>query len=381
MKNNRREFIKKSATLTAAVSVAGLGAYTISGQKVAGNATQKDVKWPVIEGPNTPKICLDCGLNATDQQMQEIKQMGVDYVNGSLSATRPWKVEDIRKNLDRYKANGLTVNDAGLGGVSRNLILGKEGRDQDIASIKECIVAAGEAGVRVLEYNWYVHRIDAGYYEKKGRGGSGITAYDYAPVKDLPVDPEIGKLTAEQIWDNLTYFLKAVVPVAEKANVRICCHPNDPPAAIAYGNPQILASFAGWKRFLDIVKSPSSGITYDPGVSKEMGEDPVEVMRYMGSRKQLIHSHYRNVITIEPYNKYEEVFYDTGQVNMFAVMKEYFNQGYTGGIFPEHQRFFTRDAEFPGYKPSGYPGGGSSKTGLVYNVAYTRAMMQAAMSV
>lgn len=380
MKDNRRNFLRKSAAMAASVSVAGLSACSGSGNKEQDDKA-KEVQWPVVEGPDTPKIVLDCGLNATEKDMQEIRQMGVSYVNGGASATRPWKVEDIRVNMDRYKANGLTVIKAGLGGVGMNLILGKEGRDEEIAIIKENIVAAGAAGIPVLEYNWYVSRLNAGYYEKTGRGGSGITAYDYAPVKDLPPDPEIGNVTAEQIWDNITYFLKAVVPVAEKANVRICCHPNDPPAPIAYGNPQILASFDGWKRLLDIVKSPSSGITYDPGVSKEMGEDPIEVMRYMASHNQLIHSHYRNVITIEPYNKYEEVFFDVGQVNMFAVMKEYFNVGYKGAIFPEHQRFFTRDAEFPGYKPSGYPGGGNSKTGLVYNVAYTRAMMQAAMSV
>ena len=46
----------------------------------------------------------------------------------------------------------------------------------------------------------------------------------------------------------------------------------------------------------------------------------VEVLRYIGSRVQINHSLYRNVTTQEPYNKYEEVFSDVGEVNMFAVM-------------------------------------------------------------
>jgi mannonate dehydratase len=113
-----------------------------------------------------------------------------------------------------------------------------------------------------------------------------------------------------------------------------------------------------------------------------MGLDPLEVMRYIGSRDQINHAHYRNCITLEPYNKYEEVFYDVGQVNMFAVMKEFFNIGYSRGINPEHPRFFTRDAEFPDYKPGGYPGGGADTmaTGWAYNMAYARAMMQAVQS-
>jgi len=219
-----------------------------------------------------------------------------------------------------------------------------------------------------------------GYYYKEGRGGSGVTAYDYAPVKDLPARPEIGTYTEEQVWDNLTYFLKAIIPVAEQAGVRLALHPNDPPAAISKGSPQIMSTYDGWKRLLDIVKSPFNGMTYDPGVCKEMGLDPVEVLRYMGSRDQINHAHYRNVTTQIPHDKYEEVFFDMGEVNMFAVMKEFFNVGYKRWIYPEHGRFFSRDADYPDYVAGrGYPGGGGT-TGEVFNVAYARAMMQAVMS-
>jgi mannonate dehydratase len=265
-------------------------------------------------------------------------------------------------------------------GGHNNAIYGKEGRDEEIAKIKESIIAAGAAGLPVIEYNWYVDRLMEGYYEKKGRGGSGITAYDYSPVKDLPARLAIGTYTAEQIWDNITYFLKAVIPVAEKAGVRLALHPNDPPAAISHGSPQIMATYEGWKRLLDIVKSPANGMTYDPGVCREMGLDPVEVLHYMGTRDQINHAHYRNVTTQEPHNKYEEVFFDAGEINMFAVMQEFFRVGYKRGIYPEHARFFTRDTEFPGYVAGrGYPGGGGS-TGEVFNVAYARAMMQAVQS-
>jgi mannonate dehydratase len=378
MKDNRRDFIKKSASLAAAMSVTGLSACTGSGKKGAETATPKMVKWPVLEGPDTPKLCVGGSRNADEKQMQNIKQMGVDYVLMGGPPT-PWKVDDLSTVMDKYKANGLTVINMMIGG-NTNSIYGREGRDEEIAKIKESIIAAGAAGLPVIEYNWYVDRLMEGYYNKEGRGGSGVTAYDYAPVKDLPAKPEIGTYTAEKIWDNITYFLKAVIPVAEKAEVRMALHPNDPPAAKSHGSPQIMASFEGWKRFLDIVKSPANGMTFDPGVCKEMGEDPVEVLRYMGSRDQINHSHYRNVTTQEPYNKYEEVFFDVGEVNMFAVMQEYFKVGYKRYIYPEHPRFFTIDADYPGYVAGrGYPGGGGN-TGQVFNVAYARAMMQAVLS-
>jgi len=89
--------------------------------------------------------------------------------------------------------------------------------------------------------------------------------------------------------------------------------------------------------------------------------------------------HYRNVTVQVPYLKYKEVFFDEGQVNMFEVMKEVFKLGYKFGIYPEHPRALDYDKEHPGGIGNQYPGGGSYAA-QTYNVAYTRAMMQAVAS-
>jgi mannonate dehydratase len=88
--------------------------------------------------------------------------------------------------------------------------------------------------------------------------------------------------------------------------------------------------------------------------------------------------HFRNVRVRKPYEQYTEVFPDEGQVDMFAVMKELVRQKYTAIIYPEHPRALDYDREHPGFKVS-YPGGGGY-AGLVYNVAYARAMLQAALT-
>ena len=184
----------------------------------------------------------------------------------------------------------------------------------------------------------------------------------------------------EEMFANVTWFLKAAVPAAEKAGVRLALHPNDPPAPISRGSQQIMGSLAGWKRLIDIVKSPANGITYDSGVTREMGEDPVAVAEYFASRKQINHVHYRNVQVVKPYEKYQEVFIDAGQGDMFGVMKALVRNKYTGTIYPEHPRALDtdRDRVAPGGRLGGYPGGGGP-TGITYSVAYTRAMMQAAL--
>jgi mannonate dehydratase len=75
---------------------------------------------------------------------------------------------------------------------------------------------------------------------------------------------------------------------------------------------------------------------------------------------------------------YTEVFLDEGQVDMFAVMKELVRQKYPRTIYPEHPRAIAVDRE-NGSIRSQYPGGGGF-AGEIYNVAYARAMLQAALS-
>lgn len=289
----------------------------------------------------------------------------------------PWKEEDLRALVARFREGGLAVANLMIGGFP-NAIYGRPGRDEEIEKVKASIVAAGKAGIPVVEYNFYAHRLVEGYYEELGRAGAGLTAYDYERSKDLPPLPEVGTHDLEALWANVTYFLKAVVPVAESAGVRLALHPNDPPVPRSRGSAQLVATLEGWKRLVMVVDSPANGMTYDCGVTREIGEDPVAVCRWLGERDRINHVHYRNVRVRRPSVDYTEVFLDEGQVDMFAVMKELVRQRYPRALYPEHQRALDVDREVPRFNPY-YPGGGGY-AGLVYNVAYTKAMLQAALS-
>ena len=130
-----------------------------------------------------------------------------------------------------------------------------------------------------------------------------------------------------------------------------------------------MGTLAGWKKLIEIVPSKSNGITFDCGVTREMGEDPVEVCRYFASRDRINHVHFRNVRVRKPYENYTEVFIDEGMIDMFAVMKELVRNNYNRLILPEHPRGMDADK---GLNNGGY-------TGWVYNVAYAKAMLQTAL--
>jgi mannonate dehydratase len=334
-------------------------------------------------GAVTPGICLELGVSGLaagtldEVGARRLKQLGVDHVIAAYPGRIPWQEDRLRELIDRLKSFGLTLGNIMIGGFP-NTIHGQPGRDEEIDKVIASIRAAGKTGLPVIEYNFYAHRLTEGYYEEIGRAGAGLTAFDYDRVKDLPPLPQEGTHSLEALWANITYFLKAVVPEAERSGVRLALHPNDPPAPLSRGSGQIMSTLAGWKRLIDIVKSPSNGITYDCGVTRELGEDPVAVCRYFGERDCINHVHYRNVTMRKPYEKYTEVFLDEGDNNMFLVMKELVRQKYPRLIYPEHPRALDYDRQQPTFHRM-YPGGGGYAA-YAFNVGYTRAMLQAALS-
>jgi mannonate dehydratase len=391
MKDNRRDFIKKGSTLAAALSlgsVAGATASLVNDKPETQSANK--ASWPIVEGANTPKLTMSVGNNATVSQMKSIKQFGADYVHMGGPRELPWTEEVLRGIIDRFKAEGLTVINMMIN-FSSAIIQGTQDRDIEIKKVQDSIIAAGKAGLPVIEYNFYSHRAVEGYYDIVGRGGSQYLGYDYyrkgqanpadnqwnykkartpeeenLSMSELQPTEKEPALTKEQAWASITYFLKAIIPVAVKAGVRMALHPNDPPPPMSRGSEQIMSTFKDWKRMMDIVDSPANGMTFDCGVSAEIGENPVEVARYMMSKDRISHVHYRNVIVEKPRIKYVETFIDNGAVDMLAVMQELVKSKYKYSIWAEH----PRDNEFDRTHQSG------GFASYLFNMAYARAMLQ-----
>ena len=334
------------------------------------------------EGPDTPKIALEAGAALTTAPSADtvaaarrIRQLGVEHVLGG-GGPIPWEESRLQALRTNLKTNGITLGNLMIAGFP-NAIYNRPGRDADIEKVIQSIRAAGRVGLPVVEYNWYAHRAMEGYFLELGRADAGMTGFDYERMRGLPPLPQEGAHTAETMWTNIAYFLKAVVPEAEKAGVRLALHPNDPPAPLSRGSEQIMGSIEGWRKLISLVNSPSNGITFDCGVTREMGGDPVEVCKYFGSRDRINHVHFRNVIVQKPNERYTEVFIDEGENDMFAVMKELVRQKYKLQMYPEHPRALDYD-QWAGIR-SQYPGGGGY-AGFAYNVGYTRAMLQAALA-
>ena len=359
------------------------GAANAPGGRAAGGA-----------GANLPTGAPE-GTDPATARARRIKQLGVNWVLGGGPGGTPWTEEGLKATIEPWKKEGISVGNLMIN-VPASVIYGRDGRDADIEKFIASIQAAGKVGLPVVEYNFYAHRATEGYFmEPDPERDSTRTTFDYDGVmKDgqwFPVRPEeVGKKfrdlpplanegahKASEIFANAEYFLKKVVPACDKANVRMALHPNDPPAPISRGSEQIMGSVEGWKHYISLVNHPANGITFDCGVTREMGENPVEVCKYFASRDRINHVHFRNVTVIKPYEHYSEVWIDEGSNNMFAVMRELVKNKYSHEIYPEHPRG-NDDDTLRGGRPQ-YPGGGGY-TAMAYNAGYARAMLQAAMS-
>jgi mannonate dehydratase len=298
------------------------------------------------------KITMPVG-ELTDEALAFVAYLGVDYVTtgGPASPTYtpegrvvqarpadpapPWKDADLRAMKTKVEQAGLKIGNLMLHDF-RRAILGRPGADEDIAIVQESIRAAGRAGIPIVEYNWYALRAMGGYYEEPGRGGSRLAAHDYARSRDLPALDDVGEHDATDLWARYERFLKAVVPVAEQANVRLAVHPNDPPPPRYRGTDQILGSVDGLKRVCEIVKSPANGITLDVGVTREMGSNVIETISWFGGRDQINHVHFRNVLMRVPRERYVETFIDAGDNDMLACLRALHATGYPRLLHPDH---------------------------------------------
>ncbi len=170
-------------------------------------------------------------------------------------------------------------------------------------------------------------------YLPSGRGGAVVRHFDYGKAKRAPSDP-VFPASAEEVWERIAYFLQRVVPVAERAGVRLACHPDDPPVPTLKGETRVLGTLEGLKRLIDIVPSEANGLNFCQGTVAEMGVDVIEAIRYFGSRSKIHHVHFRNVKGSVP--RFEEAFIDDGDVDMLEALRAYKEVGYRGTIMPDH---------------------------------------------
>ena len=297
------------------------------------------------------------------------KQAGVDLAVGGLPpddllmGDKPWDLGPLMRTRQRYADGGFELRVIESRPPLNKAKRGLPGRDEEIATVCSLIENMGKLGVPVWCYEWMT---DFNWVRTNmatpSRGGSVVTSFDINDVpENLTSNPPISE---DALWVNLEYFLKKVLPAAEKAGVKLSMHPDDPPLSPIRGVSRIMRSIDNYQRLIDMVPSPMNTITMCQGNFTLITDDLPGVIRKFGKKISFVH--FRDVKGVP--TKYEETWHDAGKTDMLACMKAYKDIGFDGVLRPDHVPTVEGDSnEHAGY----------SSFGRLYAIGYIRGLRQA----
>jgi len=312
-----------------------------------------------------------------DHGLQYAAQLGCDGVVSSIASA-----DAADGFLDRAEMAALVERVAGYGlrieGFSTppwplcyKWMLGLPGRDAQIERLMRAIGDMGMVGIPLQVFNMHALRFYRTSRDEPERGGARSTGFDWADAAGRPlmagVDleriPESHRrpIADDEMWDNYAYFLRAVLPAAEAAGVRLALHPDDPQVPAIGGVARIMRSPEAMRRALEIVPSPNLGLKFCVGCYSQMGADVAAEIRALGAGKIFLVD-FRNVRgTVD---RFQETFLDDGQEDMAALMRALVEVGYDGPIGPDHAVRLLGD-------------GAGHERYWAYAIGYMRALLQA----
>ena len=303
-----------------------------------------------------------------------VKQCGVNDVVGSMDWSEglevpkerlPWSMDKLATQKKRYEETGFYLAALENRPPMEKVKLGIEGRDQEIEQVLELISNMGKLEIPVWCYEWMpIFNWIRTTTNLPSRGGALVTQFRLEDVTD-PYENEYS-LTEEKLWDNLEYFLDAVVPEAESAGVKLAMHPDAPPIPLVKGTPRIMYSIDNFQRLLDLHPSEMSGIALCQGNFTLMTDDLPGVIRKFGKQQKIFFVHFRDVQGQA--TDFVETFHDDGKTDMVACMQAYKEVGYNGICRPDHVPTMGEDSN----QNFGY-----SEIGRLFAIGYLKGLRQA----
>jgi mannonate dehydratase len=316
--------------------------------------------------PPGAKVTLQIPNNFTDVDLNFAKQMGVHYVTVPTSGENYETFAEIKRRVENV---GLKVTNIGNSSVHNmpEVTLNLPGRDRKIEQYKQYLRDLGRAGIFYTTYAHMGNGIWSSLPETT-RGGAPARAFHMATAKGYwdgkifePPLTQGRRFSKEEIWENYTYFIKQVAPVAEETGVRIGIHPDDPPVPELGGVPRcIFGNFDGYVRALEIADSPNVGVCLCCGTWMEggdlMGKNVFEAARAFAAMNKLWKIHFRNVSS--PVPDFVEAYVDGGYTDMKKLMRTLVDVDFRGILIADHVPQMA----------------GESHTGWAFSLGYIRAL-------
>ena len=251
-------------------------------------AKQCGVNYGVIRLPE------DTGFDITDKShWKQVYQNFIDF------GIKPIIIEPMPNELHDH----IKVGDAK--------------RDECIEKVIKMMEYMNDFDIRTICFNWMAH---IGWLRTSDdipeRGGALVTGFDLKDFKETDK-----KITADELWENYEYFIKAIIPYAEKYDINLALHPDDPPLERLGNVERIMTNYDNIKKAINIVDSPKLGVTMCQATYHMMGEDLYDVISKLADK--IFFVHFRNAVGNK--FKFRETFHDNGEIDMTDIMRLYKN--------------------------------------------------------
>ncbi len=329
---------------------------------------QKQAPRVAESDPRNAGLChrLDA-QSVTDDDLRFLQQIGLEWVRLEFGAGVV-TADTLSAAQERFARFGMRI----YSGVhyayrSRAIQLGEAGRDRDIETYRTFLRDLGKLHIPVASYDFHpANTYTTSMVQHRGYTTREFDLDDFRKrVEKRAFDRDY---SADEIWANYTYFMKAVLPVAEEAGVKLALHPDDPPVAQMNGVAKLFTHYDGYRRAEQIAGgSPNWGLTFCVGTWSEggdrMGKNVFEMIRDFGGRDKIFEIHFRNVTG--PLPRFVETFPDDGYMDMYQVMKALREVAFSGAIEPDHVPRLAGDS-------------GLLRAGTAYSIAYMRALLRQA---
>ncbi|SHL09107.1 D-mannonate dehydratase [Chitinophaga jiangningensis] len=310
-----------------------------------------------------------------------IRQTGVSGVVTALHhipCGEVWTLPAIRERQQEIEAHGLTWSVVESVNVHESIKIAGPQREEMIANYIQTLTNLAEAGIKTVCYN-FMPVLDWTRTHLDYRLPNGVSALrfhrpalmafdlyllerkaafdDFTPAEQasakkyldglneeekqtlirtilagLPGTDEVFTIAefkehlarykdidAVKLKENLAYFLRNIIPAAERLGVKMCIHPDDPPFAIL-GLPRVVCNEADLKELINMYPSPSNGITFCTGsLGANPNNDLPGMIARLGSHIHFLHL--RNV-QHDADGSFYEAEHLKGSTDMVQVMKQ-----------------------------------------------------------
>ena len=335
------------------------------------------------------------GLEGDPFDMTPIKEYGAteDFSHKEQEMQESFSGRKERKDRkDEFFTNDNCSRIANSTRSTRSTRLNSDEKDQDasreeaLSHYRELLESMGKLGIKLLCYNFMVGKGWSRTGVREGRGGAKATYFSLkeltpkksdgsanaSPIQNVGAlaktsDKSELKISHDQVWANYEYFIKAVMPTAEKCGVRMALHPDDPCLDSLGGYARIFGSIEAYDRAYAIYPSPSNAVTFCQANFKLMGVDLADAARHFGKRIAFIH-----VRDVEGTKEdFTELFHDQGDTDQFALMRTYRELGLDVPVRGDHVPEMAYDRVLT---PEGTPG--YFTLGRLFANGYLKALLQ-----